>query len=117
MPRTSAPLARHQPSTSSNVILVPFFFYGIHGIEQMLFQACVITVNNFADLRSRLRFGADLIEDKPLGTCIVELVEEPGRDMNGLMLFQFELFAVLKSHHCAFALNDEKRMVRTRMAM
>jgi len=52
----------------------------------MLFQAGMHAINYFADLRSRLRFGAHLIQNETFVAGIVELIEEACRNMHSLVL-------------------------------
>ena len=52
----------------------------------MLFEAGVNAVDDFADFRSWLRFGADLVEDQTFLARIVELIKEACGNMYRLVL-------------------------------
>jgi len=83
----------------------------------MFFQPGMNAVDHFADLGFLQGLGAYLVEDQPFGAGVVELVEKAWRDMDGLVLFEMILFAVMQSLHGALALDHEKCMIGPRMAV
>ena len=83
----------------------------------MIFQPGMNAVDHFADLGFLQWLGAYLVKDQPFGAGVVELVEETGRDVDGLVLFEMILFAVMQSFHGALALNHEKGVVGSGMAV
>ena len=83
----------------------------------MFFQPGMNTVDHFADLRFFQWLGAYLVEDQPFGAGVVELVEKSWRSVDGLVLFEMKLFAIMQSLHGTLALDHEKGMIGARMAV